>query len=111
MDNVSISRLKNIADICRNYKDGKYSTEKNRQMVEKSEDDPYRIQSYDILEFQCRLGSALLPEPETGIHKKLDYILRKADNGLEEAIFYSGPETAHEVADELIIAINSLIDK
>ena len=85
MDKVSASRLKNIIDICNSYKNAEY----------------------DIKEFQYRLEIALLPEPETGISRKIEPILHDADNGLEEAIY--GPGNADEVADMLMDAINAIL--
>jgi len=81
-----MDRLMHLLGLCKSYKDGKYNVE----------------------EFYSRLDTALKPEPETEIGKKMISIIFDAIRELDDAVFFNDEKKANEVADILINAIHKI---
>lgn len=85
---MNMDRLENLLNICYSYKFG----------------------VYDIREFQSRIDTALLPEPETELAHKFKKLvdIEGIRANIELAIYAYGEERALEVADELIDAVHKI---
>jgi len=71
----------------------------------------YKNDECDIQEFKIRLGTALLPEPETELAHRFEKVIdmHNVQAELELCIYAYGEEKGKEVADTLIEAINAIL--